>query len=189
MNFKILSFLAAAVAAVASGQPIRPECTVGEDTEACTTPFGDDGYFVHKVRDEDSASATNLRHFGDGRGWGRGRGRGRGRLSSSKCVPVDAPEEGPGGVLDDVDGTGPFANRHAPVIECGCDGDCPTPISCGCDCDIALPFGAVMGGTKATVTKRDGTPVNKCLPPMYADADAYTCITDCDTEVESRFGF
>ena len=102
MNFKILSFAAATLLALVSGQPTLPECSVGTDTEACTTPFGDAGYFVHKVMDEETSS---LLRQGNGRFGGRGHGRGP-RLTQSKCVPMDGLEEGMGPFGGDMDGDG-----------------------------------------------------------------------------------
>jgi len=43
--------------------------------------------------------------------------------------------------------------------------------------------------TKAIVNKRDGTTATLCVPPVYADADRYTCVanTDCAVEVDTPF--
>ncbi|CAB9528127.1 expressed unknown protein [Seminavis robusta] len=178
MNFKILAFSAAALIGMVSAQPEFPQCTIGTDTNACSTPFGEDGFFVCRVQDAASSLRPTLAPGMAGMGRGR-RGRGPRGLSRSKCVPLNPPE---------FDGPGDNGHIDFPRVECGCCDDvCPTPVECGCPCDIELPYGASMKGSKATITKPDGTQINKCVPPAYADADKVTCITECPAEVETRF--
>lgn len=191
MNLKFLSFSAVALlATMVSAQ--RPECTVDVDTTACTTSMGNPGYFIHKVEEEETATSGLRAFFGGGRG-GRGGGRGGRRggrgLSSSKCVPVDAPERPERPVDDVLDGEDEEGDRPRPQMECGCDDVCPEPITCPCACDIALPYDTITKGSKAIITKKDGTTVTKCVPPMYADADKYTCVAadNCAVEVDTPF--
>ena len=172
MNLKAIFFLASSLMVVVSGQPELPDCS--GDVEACTTARDEEGYFICRVQDEESSLRPTRPPTVEGTGRGR---RGRRGFSRSKCVPVDPPE---------LDGTSPFGgdrNRPQPRLECGCcDEVCPVKVECGCPCDITRRNGDIIQGSKATITMRDGTQINQCVPPMYADEDRFTCITDCSVE-------